>query len=115
MTAVEAGLRIAELVRPGGTLLVAALHRASRYQVGGRLFPRANIDVDDIRAVLEPAFDLDEGAIEVRHVPEHRNQGYEGILLARARRASADLVASRSRPDDAGDQGLAVATIRVLG
>jgi hypothetical protein len=78
--------RIAGLVRPGGTLLVAALHRATWSEVGGRLDPSANIDVNHLRLVQEPAFNRGDGAIEVRHVPEHDRQGYRGIILAAARR-----------------------------
>ena len=46
--------RIAGLVRPGGMLVTAALRRSSGYLVGGKTFPSADIDENDMRAVLEP-------------------------------------------------------------
>ncbi len=76
--------RIAGLVRPGGVLLVAALHRATWYEVGGRRFPSADIDAADMRDVLEPA--LDVAALEVHPVPGCARLGYRGIILARAHR-----------------------------
>lgn len=77
---------ISSLVRPGGLLLTAALRRSQQYRVGNRHFPSANIDETDLRDVLARDFDADSIAVEVREVPEHREQGYCGILLARARK-----------------------------
>ena len=76
--------RIASLVGPGGVLLVAALHRATWYEVGGRRFPSADIGMADMRRVLEPAFDV--ATLEVRPVPHRAGRGYQGIILARAHR-----------------------------
>jgi len=75
---------IASLVRPGGLLLTAALRRCRRYKVGARYFPSANVDEHDLRSIL--AEDCDPASIEVDvcEVPEHQEQGYSGILLARA-------------------------------
>ena len=42
--------RIAGLVRPGGTLLTAALRRSRGYLVGGKTFPSPNVDENDMRA-----------------------------------------------------------------
>jgi hypothetical protein len=70
-------------VRPGGVFITAALRRSRSYLVGGKRFPSAHVDEHDLRAVLEPEF---ECAIEVRKVPEHARLGYEGIVLATARR-----------------------------
>lgn len=78
---------IASLVRPGGLFLTAALRRSRGYKVGSRFFPSANIDEDDLRAILAEDFRNDTIEVEVREVPEHRGQGYAGILLARARKA----------------------------
>ena len=80
--------RIAGLVRPGGALLLAALHRAAWYQVGGLRFPSADIDADDIRDVLEPAFEVAD--IQTRPVPGCVALGYSGIVLARAHRVRPD-------------------------
>lgn len=77
---------IASLVRPGGLFLTAALRRSRGYKVGSRVFPSANIDEKDLHAILAEDFRLDTIEVEVRELPEHRGQGYEGILLARARK-----------------------------
>jgi hypothetical protein len=77
---------ITSLVRPGGTFVTAALRRSRVYLVGGRPFPSANVDEDDLGAVLAPEFELGAGSIEARAVPEHESLGYSGIVLARARK-----------------------------
>ena len=77
---------ITGLVRPGGTFVTAALRRAGHYAVGGKRFPSASVDEGDIRAVLEPDFDVRRGAVEVREVGEHEALGYSSIVLARAPR-----------------------------
>jgi hypothetical protein len=74
---------IAGRVAPGGVFITAALRRSRDYLVGGKRFPSAHVDEDDLRAVLEPEFDC---AIEVREVPEHARLGYAGIVLATATR-----------------------------
>ena len=48
--------RITGLVRPGGTLMTAALRRSRGYRVGGKTFPSPDVDENDMRAVLEPCF-----------------------------------------------------------
>jgi hypothetical protein len=75
---------IATLVRPGGLLLVSALRLCRGYKAGDRFFPAANIDEDDLKEVLLQDFLPDSIDVQVREVPEHRDQGFSGILLARA-------------------------------
>ena len=78
--------RIAALVRPGGTLLTAALRRSRGYRVGGKLFPSPNIDEHDLRRVLERHFrpeDLDIVAIDVAGTDA---KGYSSIVLASGHR-----------------------------
>jgi hypothetical protein len=75
---------ITGLVRPGGTFVTAALRRCRSYRVGGKPFPGANVDEDDLRSVLEPEFE--RHTVEMRHLAEHAAQGYRGIVLAWARR-----------------------------
>lgn len=75
---------IASLVRPGGVLLTAALRKCRQYKVGPRYFPSANVDEGDLAAVLAESFVPASIEVEVREVPEHHDQGYSGILLARA-------------------------------
>ncbi len=79
---------IAGLVEPGGLFITAALRRSTGYVVGGKTFPSACVDEGDIRRVLEPEFDWDDGAIEVGDLSADRAHGYTSIVLARVRRRS---------------------------
>jgi hypothetical protein len=75
---------ITGLVRPGGLFVTAALRRCRRYAVAGKVFPGADIDEHDLRAVLRPGFEpLDDG-IEVRRVAQDASHGYSAIVLCRA-------------------------------
>lgn len=78
---------IAGLVRPGGMFITAALRRCRRYLVGGKAFPSADVDENDLRAVLEPQFVCEGGSIEAWDLAEHESQGYTGIVLGWARRS----------------------------
>jgi hypothetical protein len=80
--------RIAALVRPGGTLIIAALRNARHYLVDGKPFPSANIGEEDLRVVLGSCFERGDLAILVCEVPECEPQGYSSIVLARAHRHS---------------------------
>lgn len=75
--------RIAALVRPGGTLILAALWRSQGYRVGDRLFPSANVAEEDLRRVLGPL--TASLQVETCLLPEQARHGYGGILLARGR------------------------------
>ncbi|MCX6021275.1 MAG: CoA transferase [Chloroflexi bacterium] len=71
------------LVAPGGAAIVTALRSCSSYRVGQRRFPAANIDKDDLaRAYFANGFYPQTLFIESKDVPEHEDQGYDGILLA---------------------------------
>lgn len=76
--------RMIEMVRPGGTLIIAALRRTHCYLVGGKPFPSANIDESDFHAVLGPHFERENLVIQVCQVPECKSHGYSSIVLARA-------------------------------
>jgi hypothetical protein len=78
---------IAGLVRPGGTFVTAALRRADHYLVGGKPFPSANVDEHDVADVLAGDF---AATVEVRELAQQQPHGYEGIVLARARRSRLD-------------------------
>jgi hypothetical protein len=78
---------IAGLVGPGGMFITAALRRCRRYLVGGKAFPSADVDENDLRAVLEPQFVCEGGSIETWDLAEHESQGYTGIVLGWARRS----------------------------
>ncbi len=75
---------IATLVRPGGYFLTSAVRRCSGYKAGDRFFPATSIDEDDLGQVLAQDFRPDSVEVQVREVPAHRDQGFSGILLARA-------------------------------
>ena len=79
-------IRIAELVQPGGLLLVAALRRSHGYRVGTKLFPSANVDEEAMRAVLSPLCETGSLRVEACRLQEHALQGYTGIVLASGRR-----------------------------
>jgi NNMT/PNMT/TEMT family len=89
--------RIAGLVRPGGTLITAALRRSRGYRVGGKTFPSSDIDEDDVIAVLESLFGREGLSVEIREVPECLPQGYSSIILARAHRAVSSTCWTRLR------------------
>ncbi len=77
--------------------VMAALQRARWYTVGGRRFPSADVDVEDLRDALRPDFEVDAGSFEVRQLPEHRSQGYAGIVLASIRRRPCGAASSERR------------------
>jgi NNMT/PNMT/TEMT family len=79
--------RIANLVRPGGMLITAALRRSSGYLVGGKLFPSASVDEGDLRRVLEPYFGSENLVIEVCELPDAGSKNYTSIVLARAHKS----------------------------
>ncbi|GAA3389451.1 hypothetical protein GCM10020369_39620 [Cryptosporangium minutisporangium] len=95
---------ITSMVRPGGLFVTAALRRCRGYHVAGKLFPGADIDEDDVRAVLERDFDVADGDVVVHEVPQGDVHGYSGIVLATARRrAWSGTVRQRAVGDLVGD------------
>ena len=87
--------RIAGMVRPGGTFITAALRHSRGYRVGGNLFPSANVDEDDLQAVLQPFFEEDL-RIEACELTESSTKGYSSIILAQARHRCAAAIGQRS-------------------
>ncbi|MBB4763992.1 guanitoxin biosynthesis pre-guanitoxin forming N-methyltransferase GntF [Amorphoplanes digitatis] len=77
---------ITGLVRPGGLFVTAALRRCRGYTVGGKVFPGADVDEHDLRAVLGTGFDVPGGSIEVVPMVRWAPHGYAGIVLCEARR-----------------------------
>jgi hypothetical protein len=75
---------IASLVRPGGLMLTSSLRHCRQYRIGDRYFPAADIDESEVTAILKEDFVPDSIEVEVREVPEHRKQGYTGVILARS-------------------------------
>jgi NNMT/PNMT/TEMT family len=78
--------RVAGLVRPGGTLFVAALRRSRGYVVGGKTFPSPDVDEADLRSALALSCRPEDIAIEVCEMPGAGSKGYSSIVLAHGRR-----------------------------
>lgn len=74
--------RIVGLVRPGGTLLVAALGQTRSYFVGGKSFPSPMLDAADMARMLRDYFPEAELTIRTVPVPECAPHGYSSIILA---------------------------------
>jgi hypothetical protein len=89
--------RIAALVRPGGTLLLAALRRSRAYHVGGKSFPSADIDENSVHAVLR-ACGFASVEVVACALEDVAAKGYSSIVLARAGPALVAPVASFRRP-----------------
>jgi hypothetical protein len=74
--------RIMRLVRPGGTLLVAALRGTQTYFIDGKAFPSPCIDEGHMREMLLEHFPESELTVRVVRVPECAPHGYSSIILA---------------------------------
>jgi hypothetical protein len=74
--------RIIGLVRPGGTLLVAALGQTHSYLVGGKAFPSPCLDATDMGGLLSAYFPEVHLTIKTVSVPECAGHGYSSIILA---------------------------------
>jgi NNMT/PNMT/TEMT family len=74
--------RIADMVQPGGTLLLAALRQSRGYRVGGNLFPSANVSEKDVRTALDGHFRPEDVTVRVCRFKKG-TKGYQGIILAR--------------------------------
>ncbi len=100
---------IAGLVRPGGLFVTAALRHATGYVVGDQTFPSVSVDEDDLRRVLEPCFDWDDGLIEVCDLPADRSHGYASVVLAHVRRR-VDVRISHDVVPGEGSRGVAMSS-----
>jgi hypothetical protein len=78
---------VATLVSPGGLYLTSAVRECRQYRAGDRFFPTAFINEQDLRRVLLEDFVPATVNVEVREVPEHREQGFASLLFARASKA----------------------------
>jgi SAM-dependent methyltransferase len=78
---------VLSMLAPGGQLILHALHRCRAYKVGERLFPGANVSVDEMRMALLAA-DFDPASLDVQVVPTPDNAiyGYAGILVVSGQR-----------------------------
>jgi len=82
--------RIIGLVRPGGTLLIAALAQTQSYFVGGKPFPSPGLEAADMEDMLRDHFPQSELTIRMVPVPECAAHGYSSIILAAGHRRWAD-------------------------
>lgn len=74
--------RIAALVQPGGTLLVAALAQTHSYFVGGKAFPSPSLAATDMERLLREYFRERDLTVRTVPVPECAQHGYSRIILA---------------------------------
>jgi hypothetical protein len=74
--------RIIGLVRPGGTLLLAALGQTHSYFVGGKAFPSPCLDEAELEKVLGDYFPQSKLTVKTVSVPECAQHGYKSIILA---------------------------------
>ena len=75
---------------------MAALRRSHGYVVDGKTFPSANVDENDLQAVLEPRFGCGNLTIRACKLNGAAAKGYSGVVLACAcDRAERGMVALR--------------------
>lgn len=77
---------VASLVADGGHYFTAALQQSDHYMVGRQRFPSANVTPVDVANTLLLDFDDSSIIMRVEALPEHKSLGYEGIILAYARK-----------------------------
>ncbi|HSW96757.1 MAG TPA: guanitoxin biosynthesis pre-guanitoxin forming N-methyltransferase GntF [Candidatus Saccharimonadales bacterium] len=75
---------IASLIASNGSFFTAALRNTTSYAAGTHTFPSANINENDMRNILELDFLPQSITIEIRDLPEMKEHGFEGIILAHA-------------------------------
>lgn len=78
---------ITSLVAPGGQLLLAALHECVSYKVGDKVFPSANLTVEDMKNMLiQYGFSRDL-RVDVVSVPGSVGHGFSSLLFACAQKS----------------------------
>ena len=79
---------VLSMIAPGGTLITHALHRCKAYKVGLKMFPGANLTVDNMATMLlDAGFAPNSIDVQVIPCPDNAEYGYSGILTASARKA----------------------------
>ena len=76
------------MLAPEGLVVVHFLNRCTAYKCGPRLFPGADLSVDDVHIALEEE-GCEASSIDVQLIPcpDNAEFGYTGILTASARKA----------------------------
>ena len=77
---------ISSLIAPGGTFWTGALRQAAFYNSGPHQFPSANVTEEEMWSVLALDFLPSSIVVEIRELPSLKQHGYEGIILAHARK-----------------------------
>jgi hypothetical protein len=79
----------ADLVAPGGTLILSACGAADFYCVGDHKFPCAGVTAQDvIECLTENKFgDMD---VRIRQVADHSDQGYSSVIFACATKSMSE-------------------------
>lgn len=73
-----------KLAAPGGVIIIGALRNCSSYRVGKNDFPCANINEKDFEQILsEDSHNFTDIRIEVRNVPDCKEEGFIDIVFAR--------------------------------
>jgi len=78
---------VLSLVAPGGWFVMSALHEATSYKIGDKEFPSAHVSEEDVRRILtNSGFDPASMHIEVVKTDVFKEEGFDGIILARAKK-----------------------------
>ncbi len=78
---------ILNLVAPKGWFIMSALEKAKNYKVGDLEFPSAQISGLDVEKVLKNSgFKPDSIVIKVIPISAWKNEGFDGIIIARAQK-----------------------------
>lgn len=79
---------VMSMIAPGGMVILHFLHRCTAYKCGDRLFPGADLSVDDVATALTE-LDFRPESIDVQLIPcpDNAEFGYSGILTASACKA----------------------------
>ncbi len=79
---------VLSMLAPEGLVVLHFLHRCTAYKCGQRLFPGADLSVDDVyEALTDEGFEPDSIDVQLIACPDNVEFGYTGILTASARKA----------------------------
>jgi hypothetical protein len=80
-------LNLFNLVQPGGTLILSALHNTRAYNVGTQYFPSAQVTEQDVCTVLhEGNFVQRTLDLQVIPVSEWAAEGFDSVIIVRAQK-----------------------------
>jgi len=78
---------ILSMVAPGGWFIMSALEKAKSYKVESLEFPSAEVNKFDVQKVLEISdFKPDSIVVKVVPIQVWKNEGFDGIIIARAQK-----------------------------